>query len=101
HHFFSACGNKTLVVLAAGDGKVVQSVPIGEDVDFAEYDPSLKRIFTANGGGSVTVVQQNGDKYTVTEDMPTVKGAHTLALDSSTHRVYVLHQGVVDVYQAH
>ncbi len=101
NHLFAACGNKTLVILGVSDGKVLQSVPIGDGVDFAEFDPQMKRIYTANGSGSVTVIQQKGKNYTVAEEVPTSRGAHTLALDPKSHRVYVLHQGVVDVYQAH
>jgi len=97
---FVGCGNSKLIVMNETDGKIKQTLPIGEDVDYAEFDPATGIIYTANGSGSVSVLKEDEDgKVTKVEDVTTVKGAHTLALDPSSHKVYVLHEGVVDVYQ--
>ncbi len=103
HRLFSACGNEKLVVLDADSGKVITTLPIGAGVDFAAYDASLARIYTANGGsGTITVIhQESPDQYTVLENAPTHRGAHALAIDPSTHRIYVTYGGSeIDVYEA-
>jgi DNA-binding beta-propeller fold protein YncE len=87
---FVVCGNNTLVVLDEKGGHRIASLPIGSGVDGVGYDPGLKRIYTANGLGTMTVVQQDTvDQYHVLENVPTPFGGHTLAVDPVTHRVYV------------
>lgn len=87
---FIVCGNDTLVVLDEEDGHRIASLPIGSGVDGVGYDPGLKRIYTANGLGTMTVVQQDtADRYHVVENVPTPFGGHTLAVDPTTHRIYV------------
>ena len=39
----------------------------------------------------LTIIQEESkDKFTVAENVPTQKGARTLALDSKTHNVFVV-----------
>jgi len=98
HRLFSACANTVLVVLDAFDGHVVASLPIGEGCDGVKFDPGTKRIFCSNGAGTLTVIQQKTpDTYTVLGNFPTKEGARTLAVDTSTHRVYL---SVADVMPA-
>jgi DNA-binding beta-propeller fold protein YncE len=87
---FSGCSN-TSVVLDASSGKVVASIKNGTRVDALGWDPARKLIYIPNGGeGNVTVVHQDSaDKYTVVETVPTFAGAKTIAVDPSTHNVYL------------
>ena len=90
HRLFSVCDNKLMVVVDAETGKVVSTVKIGKNVDGVAFDPVLKRIYTSNGEGTMTVIQQkNADSYSVLENFPTQKGARTIAINSKTHRVYL------------
>jgi len=103
HRLFVACSNEKLVVLDAENGKVIATLPIGAGVDFAAYDPILRRIYTANGGsGTMTVIHQDSpDQYTVLEDVATHRGGHALAIDPVTHRIYVTYGGSeIDVFEA-
>jgi len=87
---FTVCHNKRMVILNTQNGKVVGSVPIGDRVDAAAFDPITKRAYSSNGDGTLTVVQQgDNDKYTVLENVPTQKGARTMALDAKTHHVFL------------
>jgi len=87
---FTVCHNKLMVIVDAQSGKVVGSVPIGERVDGAGFDPVTKRAYSSNGDGTLTVVQQAGpDHYTVLENVPTQAGARTLAVDARTHHVFL------------
>ena len=94
HRIFVVCGNKTMVVLDEQSGHCVASVPIGAGVDGVGYDPKLKRVYTANGLGTMTVIQQDSaDHYHVLENVPTPLGGHALAVDPMNHRVYVICAG--------
>ncbi len=78
------------------------SLPIGSGADFAGYDSGLHRIYTANGdSGTMTVIRQvTPDHYRIEEDVPTYKGAHALAVDPATHRVYVVHRNRIEVFES-
>ena len=90
NRIFSGC-NKTSVVVDAGTGKVVASIPNGTRVDALGWDPSKKFIYIPNGAeGTVTVVHQDSaDKYTVVATVPTFAGAKTITVDPATHNVYL------------
>jgi DNA-binding beta-propeller fold protein YncE len=90
NRLFSGC-SKTSVVVDAGTGKVVASIPNGTRVDALGWDPSRKLIYIPNGGeGNVTVVHQDSaDKYTVVETVATFPGAKTIAVDPTTHNAYL------------
>lgn len=99
---FVACDNGKLVVLNERDGSVVSSVDIGTGCDFVDYDPVLKRLYTANGdSGTMSVVAAAGpDAYRRIEEVTTYPRAHALKVDPKTHRIYVVYSGHVAVYDA-
>ena len=90
NRIFSGC-SKTSVVVDAATGKVVASIANGTRVDALGWDPAKKLIFIPNGGeGNVTVVHQDSaDKYSVVATVATVAGAKTIAVDPTTHNVYL------------
>jgi DNA-binding beta-propeller fold protein YncE len=87
---FSGCNN-TSVVVDPNTGKIVATIKNGTRVDALGWDPSKKLIFIPNGGqGNVTVVHQDSpDKYSVVDTVATFAGAKTIAVDPSTHNVYL------------
>jgi YVTN family beta-propeller protein len=90
HRGFSTCRNQVLDVTNLDSGQSVASVPIGQGVDGAEFDPATQDVFSANGEGSITVVHELGpDRYTVVQTLSTQRGARTIALDPATHRLYL------------
>ena len=87
---FSVCGNKLMIVLDASDGHVVAKLDIGERVDGVAFDPSLKKAYSSNGDGTLTIVQEeNANTFKVIENFPTLKGARTIAMNPKTHRIYL------------
>ena len=88
---FSVCGgNKKMVVMDANSGKVVADLPIGGGTDAAAFDPETNLAFSSNGEGTLTVVHEDSaDKYSVVENVPTQRGARTMALDPKTHNVFL------------
>lgn len=90
HLLFSVCGNKLMVVTDAETGKQVATLPIGDGCDGAAFDPDSKRVYSSNGEGTMTVVQVVSAKtFKVLENFPTLQGARTIALDMTTHRIYM------------
>lgn len=88
---FSVCDNKIMAVVDADSGKLVASLPIGEGVDAAGYDPETGLAFASCGEGVLTVVHEDSpDKFSVAESVPTKRGARTLALDTVKHRIFVV-----------
>lgn len=91
HRVFSACHNQRLIVTNADSGARVAELPIGSHVDAAAFDPQTSTIFTSNGDSAdVTIISaESADRYRVRGSLGTVSGAKTMALDTSTHRIYV------------
>lgn len=89
---FSVCSNKLMVVVNADNGKVITTLPIGGGTDAAGFDPETGFAFSSNGGdGTVTVAHEDApDKYSVIENVPTLRRARTMALDARTHQIYTV-----------
>jgi len=90
---FAACNNRKLVVVNAGTGDKVTTLPIGPGVQAVGYDNEHSLLFTANGGaeGSVTVIRQDvTDSYAVIQTLPTRQRAATLAINPGTGAVYLV-----------
>jgi DNA-binding beta-propeller fold protein YncE len=88
---FSACHSGVLVVVDAATGKNVQKLAIGNGVDAAAFDPATQTVFTSNGEGSISVIQQlSADSYRNVETVPTLPGAKTMALDPDNHLLYTV-----------
>ena len=85
---FSVCGNRVMAVSDPDKGMVVATPPIGAASDGVIFDPGVGYAISANGDGTMTVVQQVGGKYEVVENIATERAARTIALDDKTHRVY-------------
>jgi DNA-binding beta-propeller fold protein YncE len=88
---FAGCHNLMMAVVDADSGKVIATPPIGAGVDADAFDPATQLAFSANGEGTLTIVQEQapGD-FRVTENVETQRGARTLALDEKTHFVYLV-----------
>ena len=90
HLLFSVCGNKLMVVVDAITGKVITTLPIGEGCDGAAFDPMYKRVYSSNGEGTMTVVQEGNDNtFKVLETVTTQPGARTITIDKTSHHLYM------------
>ena len=91
HRLFVGCGNKMMAVVDSDSGKVVTTVPIGEGVDAAAFNPRTQQVFMSCGEGVLTVVHEDSpDKYSVMQNVATVRGARTMALDVADNVVYLV-----------
>jgi len=91
NRLFSGCSEtKQLFILDASNGKLIDTLPIGEHCDGVTFDNGTKYIFASNGGGTLTVIHENSaNDFKVVENAVTKKGARTSAVDESTHLVYL------------
>jgi YVTN family beta-propeller protein len=89
HRLFSVC-DKMMVILDAVTGKVITTLPIGDRVDGVAFDPALKRIYSSNGDGTMTVVQEfDENHFEVIDNLLTQVGARTITLNKNTHTIYM------------
>ncbi len=88
---FSVCANETMVVTDSLSGRQIARVAIGQGPDAVAFDADLGFVFSSNGvDGTLTVVHQDSpDRYRVVATVQTQKSARTLALDPSTHKLYL------------
>jgi YVTN family beta-propeller protein len=90
HRIFCGCHNGKMAMLDATTGKVVADVPIGQGVDACAFDPGTQLAFASCGDGTVTMAHEDSpDKLTVVQTLKTERWARTMALDPTTHRIYL------------
>lgn len=78
---FAGCDNK-LVVLDATNGRIINTIPIGGGCDGVVFDETKRLIFTANGEGTITEIQEaSADNFKVVDTITTKRGARTIAID--------------------
>jgi YVTN family beta-propeller protein len=90
HRLFSVCSNKLMVVTDSQTGKVITTLPIGDRCDGVTFDSVKKIAYSSNGEGSITVVQEiDANTFKVLETIQTMPGARTIAIDKTTHHLYL------------
>ena len=89
---FVGCDNKMMAVVNADTGKVIATPPIGDGVDATAFDPGTGLAFASCGGDAVLSIvhEDSPDKFSVAQSLVTQKGARTLALDTLSHKVYLV-----------
>ena len=91
HRLFTSCVNSKLLVVNAMNGAIVSTLTIGKYTDAAAYDGRLKRVFSSNGDGTLSVIQQeSADQYKSLGEVATQVGARTMALDAKTGRIFLV-----------
>ena len=86
---YVGCDNKMMAVVDADSGKVLGTPAIGEGVDATAFDDGTNLAFASCGEGTLTIVSEDSGKY-VAENIPTKARARTMALDTKTHKAYVV-----------
>jgi len=87
---YAGCGNKVAAVVSTADGRLLATVPTGEGTDGVSFDPEKGLAFVSNGEGTLTVIRETAPGvFTAIQNVPTQRGARTVALDEATHRLYL------------
>jgi DNA-binding beta-propeller fold protein YncE len=89
---FASCRSpQTMVILNAGDGKIIDALPIGSGTDGAVFNPKTMEAFSSEGGGTLTIVKENSPtSFVVEQTLQTLPRAKTLTLDSKTNRLLLI-----------
>ncbi len=94
HRLFVGGGPST-VMIDAISGKVLASAPIIGGTDATWFDSTTQMVFssgTANGGAITVMHVDSPGALRVVQTLVTAPRARTMALDASTHRLYVAAQ---------
>src|SRR5580765_4137608 len=90
HRLFSGCRSGVMAVSNYETGAIVATLPIGQGVDGAAYDPQSGDAFASNADGTLTVIHQDTpDTYRVVETVQTQQGSRNMGLDTTTHRLFL------------
>ena len=89
---FAVCDGGKMAVVNADTGQVVATPAIGNGPDAAGFDPATGLAFSSNGqDGTLTVLHEDAPgAYSPVQTVTTQAGARTMALDTKTHRVYLV-----------
>lgn len=87
---FSGCANKVMAIIDADNGSTLARLPIGDHVDACAFDPLTGEAFASCGDGTLTVVREvSPAKFEVVQTLATRPGARTMALDPTSHAIYL------------
>jgi hypothetical protein len=85
------CHNKLMAFVDGNSGKVLGTVPIGERVDANRFDPATGYAFASCGDGTLTIAHEDSPtQFSPVETIQTQRGARTMAIDYTTHTVYLV-----------
>jgi DNA-binding beta-propeller fold protein YncE len=90
HRAFVACEDNAVVLrVDLGSGKVEGTQPTGKTPDVLAFDPGLGRLYVAAESGVVTAYSTRGTSLSLVGRSLVAPGAHTVAVDPTTHLVYL------------
>ncbi len=92
NRLFSACSDsKLLVVMDAGNGKIIAKLPIGEGCDGTAFDEKNKLIFAPAGrDGNISVYKEKtANEYESLGTVETKKGARTITIDQNNGSLFL------------
>jgi hypothetical protein len=89
---FASCRSpQTMVILDARDGKILETLPIGNGSDGAVFNPKTMEVFSSQGDGTLTIVKENNPtSFVVEQTLQTMPRAKTLTLDTKTNRILLI-----------
>jgi DNA-binding beta-propeller fold protein YncE len=78
-------------IVNADTGKIITTLPTGVGVDTAGFDPVTMEAFSAQGDGTMTIIkEQSPTSFAVEQNVQTMMGGKTLAMDTKMHRAIVI-----------
>lgn len=83
------CSNRVAVTVNAENGKLLQTFKVGSGVDGAAFDQERNLAFVSAGEGTLTILKEKDTSFMVLQDVLTIKGSRTLAVDEKSGHVYL------------
>ena len=92
HILFAACHEpQVMAILSSVDGKFITSLPIGNGVDGAVFNPDTMEAFSSQRDGTLTVIKENSPtSFVVEQTVQTMQSAKTLTLDGKTGHILLI-----------
>jgi len=89
---FATCREPAAMVMVnAGNGSVISSVPIDPGTDGGGFNPATKEAFSTAGNGTLTVVKENSPtSFAVEQVVKTMTGAKTMTIDRKTNHILTM-----------
>lgn len=89
HRLLIGCRKpQKLIVMSTDNGKVLADLPIGDHVDAVKIDNG--QIFASCADGTLAVAGESSPgKFAIVQTVKTPKGARTMGVDPTTHRIYL------------
>jgi glutamine cyclotransferase len=91
HILFAMCHSGNCVILNAGDGKILATVPINSGTDGGGFNPNTMEAFSSQGNGTLSIIKEKSP--TEFEAEPTVQtkaGGKTCSLDTKNNVIVVV-----------
>jgi DNA-binding beta-propeller fold protein YncE len=82
-------GTGKLALFDLSTGQIVGTADVSPKVDEIAYDPTLQRVYCASGLGTISVVGLDHKTLTALRPLTSPPGAHSIAVDSQTHTVWI------------
>jgi len=92
HVLFAACHEPAVMaILSSVDGKIITTLPIGNGVDGATFNPETMEAFSSQRDGTLTVIKENSPtSFVVEQTVQTMQSAKTLTLDQKTGHILLI-----------
>jgi len=88
---FSGCRSGVAAVSDIGAGTIVATLPIGQGVDGAAFDPATGDAFFSTIDGTLTIIHEDApNAYHVVQSLPTIDRGRNMGIDPLTHQVFVV-----------
>jgi DNA-binding beta-propeller fold protein YncE len=89
---FAGCREpKTMVMLKADDGKILDALPIGDGVDSAIFNPETRETYSAQVDGTLTIIKEKSPtSFEVEQTVQTKPSAKQMVWDSKTKRILLV-----------
>jgi DNA-binding beta-propeller fold protein YncE len=86
--FIGCRGPQKLIVMSTKDGHILSDMPIGPSVDAVKLEGG--QAFASTAGAQLFVAEERTPgKFEIVQTIKTGDGARTMAVDPSTHRIYL------------
>ena len=83
----------TMIVMSAKDGKILATLPLAGGSDGAQFNPATMEAFATLGNGHLAVVKETSPTtFEMEQDLETMNGARTIALDTKTGHIFTMAQ---------
>lgn len=83
--------SSNVIILSAENGKIITTLPTGMGVDTAVFNPNTMEAISAERGGTMTFIKENGPtSFSVEQTLQTMPVAKTIALDTKTNHLFTM-----------